>query len=190
MEDVIEYKRVINPVIYKNTKWFPILHSIEITYNTKGVLIIKDLQCGNDNSYLVNDEFCPNICYSENDIRKIFRYWNRWSDNDCRVGNSSQEVFARSWINRNFGVNISKSKMQELRLCDELIRELKEKGFFCCRGFEYGTKNNEIEQVPMSVIEFLFSLPNAAGDSWNDIKIDLCSEDIVSENDFNNLLFI
>lgn len=190
MEDVIEYKRVIHPVISKDTKWFPIMHSIEITYNSQGILIIEDLQCGHDNSYLINGNFIPNEYYTEFEIEKLFRYWNRWSDNDSRVGNSTQEIFARSWIKKNFGSNVSKSQLETLRLCDELKDELKSKDYFYDKGFEYGLHNSNVEKIPIGVIEFLFSLPNAIGDSWNDIRFDFCSENVVSENDFNSLLFI
>jgi len=144
-----KFERVIRPVT--STKVF-------IHYDAdKGRLSITGKGrhgVGQVYEYLVTDTPAPGFTKLDCCILKIA--WERWHLNDMRAGTPRQEEAVRNWRrdNPNKGYN-------------EACEMLSELGILVDDGYRYGTSWLK-EEVPMDVLEWLFSLPGD-GDGVDDL---------------------
>lgn len=157
------FTRVIRPAPFT---------SITITYTDDGCLSItgKSRHCaGQIADELLEMPASEGRGYTEEMLSELNKVWNRWHLNDMRAGTPKQEDFVREYLkdNQYDYTNITKA--------------LEENGLLYDNGYKYGTGWLK-EEVPLEVIEWLFTLPGE-GDRFEDMFIRE-----VTEADFNAIL--
>lgn len=124
-------------------------------------------QISND---LTNEALKLSEGFEHSDIFNIQNIWNRWHLNDKRAGTPKQEAFIRQWKLSN--------RYDYSAACDALAKV----GLLYDNGYKYGSSWLK-EELPIDVIEYLFSLPAVSGTSWIDI-----APPPINETEFFNIL--
>lgn len=116
----------------------------------------------------------PSECrgYTKEMLLELNRVWNRWHLNDMRAGTPEQEKAVR-WYLENEGKGVYSY--------EAIAQFLETNGLLYDDGYKYGSGWLK-EEVPLEVIEWLFTLPGE-GDSFDGIFVHE-----VSDEEFNAII--
>lgn len=144
-----KFERVIQPVTSMR---------VTIRYDTgKGRLsLVGNGRHGSGQvyEYLTTDKSAPG--FTRFHCHKLQYIWERWHLNDMKAGTPRQEEAVRNWKRNNLNKGYNEA-------C-EMLSEL---GILVDDGYRYGTSWLK-EEVPVDVLEWLFSLPGD-GDGVDDL---------------------
>lgn len=159
------FKRVLKPTTSM---------TVTLTYNVcdSGRLsfVGRDYRHGSGQVYEYLTEETPAEGYTRKDCFRLKQAWRRWHLNDMRAGTPKQEEAVRRWCTTSNDQSY-KAACEMLKSIDLLVDD----------GYKYGSKWLK-EDVPLDVLEWLFSLPGT-GATFDDIH-----PAEISEQDFYMIL--
>lgn len=143
-----KYKRVLRPTTSM---------TVTITYSSDGRLsFVGTGRHGSGQVYEYLTDGTPAEGYTRESCFQLQRMWKRWHLNDMRAGTPKQEEAVRNW-----------RKTAEDKGYEAACKMLESIGLLVDGGYRYGSRWLK-EEVPLEVIEWLFSLPGD-GSSFSDV---------------------
>ena len=137
--------------------WPAMFMRVEIIFTDSGRLsLFGGGRYGVGQNYELLTRIAPGKGFSAKDCLKLRDVWERWHLNYLRAGTPKQEKAVREW-----------RKTAENKSYKAACDMLSEIGLLVDDGHRYGTAWLK-EEVPMDVLEWLFSLPGV-GDTFEDI---------------------